>query len=336
MPSRAARRSTTSSRSVVGRSAGRTLTAKVGHVRDQRRARRGRRSGRAATGSPRATVRLLRRSVGEAAAVDDLEVEQPRRQRRRRRGRRRARRRGTATSAPDRLRPAVEVACSPVHPLLVGSAVMDRDHQRPDERGEDGVVDGARQDTPRAGSATGMGARRALKRDEQGHRVHAGSGGRRRRWARAVGGERTSRPRSDGAADAEEQREGGRPERSLVRGHRGRGLRRRPRRGRPRARPRRSRSTPTTRTRCGCGVADPEVRADGEFQEGRHRRADRGEEQGHRASRSSASWPGSRAADRRLGDDRTAATSGGSIPRASGPGNGRRPAAATSPGDGFT
>ena len=36
------------------------------------------------------------------------------------------------------------------------------------------------------------------------------------------------------------------------------------------------------------GVADPKVRTDGQFEQGRHRRTDRGEEQGHRASRSSA------------------------------------------------
>ena len=73
-------------------------------------------------------------------------------------------------------------------------------------------------------------------------------------------------------------------------------------------------------------VADPQIRADGQFQQGRHRRADRSEEQGHRASRSSAKWP--KVCDRRHGTsvgDRTVAT-WRSIPRSHVLGNERVPA----------
>ena len=37
--------------------------------------------------------------------------------------------------------------------------------------------------------------------------------------------------------------------------------------------------------------SDPQVRAHGQFKQGRQRRTDRGEQQGHGASRSSANWP---------------------------------------------
>ena len=71
------------------------------------------------------------------------------------------------------------------------------------------------------------------------------------------------------------------------------------------------------------GRPDPEVLGNGEFDQGRHHRADRSEEQGHRtgrflgeaARRSRARLPGS------LITTESAATSRRSIPRTAGTGN---------------
>ena len=69
------------------------------------------------------------------------------------------------------------------------------------------------------------------------------------------------------------------------------------------------------RLRC----SDPEVRADGQFQQGRHRRTDRGEQQGHRAGRSSAIGQGRARPHGPSGVGRTAATLPRSIPRTAAP-----------------
>ena len=59
-------------------------------------------------------------------------------------------------------------------------------------------------------------------------------------------------------------------------------------------------------------VADPQVRHDSQFEQRRHHRADRSEEQGHEMGRSSAKRPKvARPPDPAPRDDRSAATSGG-------------------------
>ena len=146
----------------AGRSAGRTLTANVGTF---------------VTSS--AAVAVVDQAARRRDRLEDGPVARRRASRtgrRRRSGGRRAapsarRRRATTIRPktrnrdrlPDRPRAIVEVRRSPVDPLDVGPAVVDRDRQRPDEGGEDGVVDGARAGSAASGSATGIGARRALK-----------------------------------------------------------------------------------------------------------------------------------------------------------------------------
>ena len=76
-----------------------------------------------------------------------------------------------------------------------------------------------------------------------------------------------------------------------ARAHRARAPRRRPRRGPPRSPNAMVTITARTSTRCGCASPIREVRRHGQFEQGRHHRADRSEQQGHETGESSAKRP---------------------------------------------
>ena len=155
-----------------GRSAGRTLTANVGTFVTSRRpvpvvdeaARRRDRLEDGPVARWRASANCCRsRSGGRTAEPSGSPTAR----------RRRGRTRGTARGGRAGARPAVEVARSPVHPLLLDARSWIDDRERADDDGEDGVVDGAGKD---GAERIGDGERRTegAESDEQDHRVDVG------------------------------------------------------------------------------------------------------------------------------------------------------------------